>query len=484
MNARLPADDALIEQELIEAARRDVSVFCDLVLKDSKSGAPTRSAPVHLTMQALANKHPLLVIPSAIELGKSEQLIVGRTLWELGRNPNLSFLIVANTAHQASKLLGLIARYIETSDELHAIFPGLKPDPSGEWNSTALTVQRTAPSKDASVGAAGVHGNVLGARIDRVLIDDIVDFENSCTPRARDDLSRWIDSTVMGRLTADARVIVVGNVWHADDMLARLAKRPGWHSKTLAVTDLWGRSRWPERWPHTRIAQWRERLQPREAGRQLDCIPPSEADAVFPAELIGRALKLGEGASTEFFASATQPGAAIVVGVDVAFSEKATSDESSLVLARSIPTTGGREIVQVSSGRWGFDQIVQNAVTLCQINKATAAVEVNGGGEFIAQAIERTRVPVIRIHTSASSKRARAEMLLSELVASRWSFRQSGALHPEMAKLAQELCAFDYQSHAGDRVMALFAAVQAIRDIEAKPPPPRGGTFPWRRGIY
>ena len=60
-------------------------------------------------------------------------------------------------------------------------------------------------------------------------------------------------------------------------------------------------------------------------------------------------------------------------------------------------------------------------------------------------------------------------MLLSEMAASRWSFRQSPDLSDDMKKLAQELLDFDYQSHAGDRVMGLLCAVQTLRDIEAKP---------------
>jgi hypothetical protein len=307
-----------------------------------------------------------------------------------------------------------------------------------------------------------------------MIVDDPCDAENSCTVRGRDDISRWIDSTLLGRLTANARVIVCGNPWHRDDLLARLGQRPGFVSKRYAVQNMLGRSRWPSQWPSSRIAQKRIELQARESARQLDCLAPDEVDAVFQSELIGRALSMGEGASTEFYASAAESRATIVVGVDVGYSDKRTADSSALVLCRSIPSTGRREIVQVVSGRWPFDELVRRIVEMCQINRATAAIESNAGGEFICQAIERTRIPVVRVHTSASSKRARVEMLLSEMGASRWSFRQSPHLSVDQKALAQELLDFDFQSHAGDRAMGLLCAVQVLRDIESKPPRPRG----------
>jgi hypothetical protein len=480
VNAALVHDPPTVaEQAIATMARTHVPTFIDFVMRNSKSGARIESAPLHEEWHKLADRHPRLIIQSAIELGKTQQLVIGRALHFLGRDQNGSVLIVANTASQASQNLQLIAEYIEHSRELALVFPGLRPDRKAVWNSTALTVERTAPSRDPSVMAIGIHGNVLGARIDLMIIDDPCDAENSCTARGRDDISRWIDSTLLGRLTANARVIACGNPWHKDDLLARLGHRPGFVSKRYAVTNLLGRSRWPAQWPASRIAAKRIELQAREAARQLDCLAPDEVDAIFHSELIGRALALGENASTEFFASAAETGATVVVGIDVAYSERRTSDESALVVCRSIPSSGKREIVQVVSGRWGFDELVRRIVETCEINRATAAIESNAGGEFVCQAIERTRIPVVRCVTTASSKRARVEMLLSEMNASRWSFRQSPSLSDDMKKLVQELLDFDYQSHAGDRVMGLLCAVQTLRDIEAKPKRRKGGTFPF-----
>ncbi len=58
--------------------------------------------------------------------------------------------------------------------------------------------------------AIGVHGAILGARVDRLLLDDILDFENTRTPERLQATIDWYNATLVGRLTARARVICVG----------------------------------------------------------------------------------------------------------------------------------------------------------------------------------------------------------------------------------------------------------------------------------
>jgi hypothetical protein len=462
--------DHSIDSELIAAARTDASTFCDYVLRDEKSGAPIESAHFHREWHALASKHPRLVIESAIELGKSQQLVIGRTLFELGRDANQTALIVANTATQASKIIMLIGQYIEQSNELHRVFPDLRPDPSGLWTQSAITVQRSAPRKDPSVQGIGVHGSIVGARISLLVIDDACDYENSRTTRARDDLSRWVDATLLGRLTADARVIAVGNPWHRDDLLARLTQRPGWVSRRYPVEHgmfPFRRSRWPERWPASRIAAVRADLGPREAARQLDCVAPEDAEPIIAGEWIARALAAGENAPSEYYSSRVQSDDAVVLGVDTAYSDKRSADESALVLTRAFRATGKREVTHVEAGRWNLDELVARIVDRCRMSRAVAAIESNAGGEYVAQAVEK-HVPVIRLHTSATSKKLRVDMLSSELATERWAFLQAGHLPDEMRKLAQEALSFSWDEHTGDRLSAWLVAVEALREREQR----------------
>lgn len=461
--------DQALEDTVVEAAREDPAMFAGYVLKDEQSGGPISLAPVHREWHALVTAHPRLVLMSAVELGKSSQLSVGRVLWELGRNPSLRVVIGSNTAGQASKLLGVVARYVEHSAELRRVFPHLKPDPSGPWNSTALTVQRGTFSKDPSIQAIGLHGNVLGSRVDLLVLDDPVDFENSRTPAARDDADRWVASTLLGRLTGASKAVVLGNPWHRDDLLARLEGR-GWPTYRFPVQGHHGALTWPEVWPEDRIARARIDLGPREAARQLDCLPPADADPIIPRDGITAALIRGEQAPTEFFSA---PAGTTLLSVDVAFSSGASADESAIVQTRLNAETGMREVVQVNAGRWPFDELCGRLTSLAVRTNSTVAVETNGGGGFVAEHVQAhagRRVKVVRVHTSAASKAAAVDQFCSELSQGRWAFMQpGGTLDPQMRALVQEILDFTPQDHTGDRFAALLAGIQALRTLDLRP---------------
>jgi hypothetical protein len=108
------------------------------------------------------------------------------------------------------------------------VFPHLRPSKNVAlpWTNTQLTVERAIIGKDPSVQGSGVHGNITGARIDDLILDDILDYENTRTKHARDELMRWILNTLIGRLTNEACVWVIGNSWHPEDAMHELAKMP------------------------------------------------------------------------------------------------------------------------------------------------------------------------------------------------------------------------------------------------------------------
>lgn len=463
----------LVEQTVANAAGTDPIVFNDFVLKDEQTGGVIVSCAMHEEWAKLCDKHRRWQLLGFIECAKTQQIAVGRVLYELGRNPELRTVICCNTQRQAAKILGQLADYIEKSPELRRVFPHLRPDPNGPWNNSALTVVRKTSSKDPSVQAIGVHANVLGSRTDLLIADDLCDYENSRTVTMRDDLDRWLRSTLLGRLTADSRAWILGNVFHRDDQYHRL-EGSGWTTKRYAVEkrNLLGQrvSRWPERWPPSRIEEWRKNvLGAREAARQLDCTPPDDACPVFDAQWVHDALRAGENAATEHFASETMRGDVIVLGVDVAFTHEArTSDESALVLTRTFRSSGAREVTQVSAGHWTFDALVARVVDTCRRHKAIAAIETNGGGQFVAEQVEREGIPVERSHVSATARRTQVEMLSSELGGGRWSLRQPGTLDPEMKRLAQETMAFSYEEHCGDRLSAWLQTIPVIRAREQR----------------
>jgi hypothetical protein len=452
----------------IELARRDVNAFLELVVRDEQTGAPIRQADLHRRWHALADEHDHLVIWAAIEHGKSVTLSIGRTLWDLGRDPTLRFAIVSNTHAQAVRFVRTTARYIERSRELHEVFPSLRP--ASPWTESAITVARPTLSKDPSVVGYGLHGAVLGSRTDRVVLDDVLDYESTRTAEQRKITRDWVTSTLLSRTTARGRILVVGNAWHPEDLLNDLAAR-GWPAYRFPIERDDGTPRWPEAWPPERIAAKRRELGPIDAARSLDCVPRSSDETIISAVWVAVALTRGERATVlrhtadglPYLADAEFPrGARVVLGVDVAFTSRATADLSALAVVLE-HADRSRELLAVEAGRWHGPVLVDRIIDARRrFGAEKVVVESNGGGSVLAGWLGQHGVEVTLHATGAgkNSLQAHVERIAAEMAGARWSVpsHEGRARDRESELLVRDLLAFAPASHCPDRLAALVMA--------------------------
>ncbi len=452
----VPGDELVAIQAHALAAQRDGAAFTSLVLRDERTGGPVELAPMHYEWHDLAEKHDRLLILSHVEAGKTNALSVARVLFELGRNPGARIALVSSTAGQAEKMLAAVAQYIKRSEELRWVFPNLQAaDP---WTTTALTVARPHISKDFSVQAFGVHGNVLGARLDLIVLDDVVDFENTRTADQREKLWAWYQSTLAGRLTAAGRVIAVGTAYHPDDLLHRLARQPGWHAVRHGVTNDDGTPRWPARWNAERIEQKRVELGPLEAARQLDCMARSEADARFKEEWIRVALDRGRGKTLLPHIAHVPSGVRTITGVDLAVSAKSSADLT-VFFTIAVHPNGDRELLSIEAGRWAGPEIVERIVRTHRRFHSTIIVESNAAQAYIGQMVRHSSaVPVVSYTTGRgqSSLEWQCEALATEMANGKWILpsEDGGVAAGEVASLTRDLLYYDPRSHCPDRVAA------------------------------
>jgi hypothetical protein len=66
-------------------AREDCSKFIEYVLTHEETGADLRNAPLHERWQNEIEENRFAVIMAAVEHAKSQQIAVGRVLYELGK---------------------------------------------------------------------------------------------------------------------------------------------------------------------------------------------------------------------------------------------------------------------------------------------------------------------------------------------------------------------------------------------------------------
>lgn len=460
-------------ESLVALCRHDVNAFMEFVLRDEETGRPVEQARMHVEMQAAYDAEGFLLVMAHPESGKTQQLVVGRTLFELGRDPTERHVFLNNGQDGAKKSLGAVKKYIERSEELRAVFPKLRP--GRLWREDAIVVDGAGLSKDPSVYCLGFHGNITGARIDRAKVDDLLDFENTRTETARQDAESWFKRTFLTRLTSRASCVFLTNAWHEED-LAHTLPDDGWHSLRYPVLDEQGKSTWPERWPIARIEDWRKRLGPLEFTRMFLCEPRDPGAVSFRPEWLRSALRRGANFGLVDQVVHAPEGALIVTGVDLGASRKMTGGVTAMYTAAVYPS-GLRQLIAARSGRWSGGDVLRNLVDVGERFGGVIVVEDNGVQRYIVELGNEEEVavpvPVLPFYTGRNKYDLTlgVDAMATEFEAGRWllpSGRRGRETPEEVKRLLREMRAYTPGGHPGDRLMALwFARTWALRRLRA-----------------
>jgi hypothetical protein len=401
------------------------------------------------------------------------------TVWELGIDPTLRFVILSNTAEQAETIVRAIAGYIERNPEVREIFPALRPDPAGPWTNKQLRVIRTGTAKDSSVRAVGVHGALTGGRCDRLIVDDILDPENCETSGARKKLEQWYRAVAVGRLTARARVMIVGTAYHSDDLLHNISKQRGvrWFRFPILRAD--GSLSWQEQWPRTRVEEKRAELGPAEFARQLLCKSRDDDEARFKQSWIEEALAKGEGLPMIHSLDVLPEGTMTFTGVDLAAAQNRKSDFCSFFTFIE-DSKGMRRILDITHGKFTGPEIIRRLKDIHNRYHSFLVVESNATQLFILQfAEEGTNLPTIPFNTSAAKWDANlgVEGLAIELFNGKWIFPNQGGLctKPLETFIAQMLF-YSPRAHTGDILMSSYMARDVARRMMHREDVSSGGT--------
>lgn len=451
---------------LVAACRDDASLFCEFVLRDEKTGGEIRLPPLHREWHRILDTEPRAVIWSSVETAKTSELSIGRLLWELGRDTSNRCAVISNTYQQAVKIVRTIASYIEESEALHKVFPDLK---RGDiWRDNAISVQRKTIAHDPSIQAWGVHGAILGARLDRLAFDDILDYENTGSVQHRRKLREWFDATLLGRLTAHARAWGVGTAFHPEDLMHELVKPPSiWTEHRFPILQSNGESSWPENWSLERIAAKRVELGEMEFARQMMCRARSEEEARFKREWIDLCLQRGEGSPLVQRLDIIPPGAQTFTGVDIGVRTSEGADLTVLFTILLWPS-GDRQVLWLEGGRWSGPEIVRRIWDTHERYQSIIYVENVGAQEFILQfAQEFGRIPVRPFATGNNKAHPEfgIEGLAVEFQNQQWVIPSVNGVpaSKEIGAWIEELMYFDPRDHTGDRLMASWFAREGAR---------------------
>lgn len=375
------------EEEAVVNARTDPNAFIEYCFTDEQ-GKSLKQAPHHLEWQALFNL-PAVAILGAAETGKTQQ-VAFRIVFNLGKNPELRWLIIGASQKAAEKILGVCKRAIAKNERVRKVFPSLLPGDT--WRRNEIMVQRRRlETKDWSIAAFGWDSeDLLGTRADGIVLDDINNLKNTRTEESRKKTVEQADSVIDSRLMQGGQLLATGNAWHPEDYIHTLAKRPAYVFRKYPIlkhVDGQWVSTWPEQFPLERIAQIRARTTSIAFARMRLCQALSDETARFDEEWFTWAKEAGEGIPFEppylrMWPDELGGGDMFVYGgVDLASGKrgrKRKNDLSSIFVWGYHPRTYRFLLIAAASGRWKAPETIDRMRTLTRRYDPLWAVEDNG----------------------------------------------------------------------------------------------------------
>lgn len=161
-------------------------------------------------------------------------------LWCVVRELKKYIIIVFETGEQAAGSLEAIKAELMHNRALAMDYP----EACGQgrvWRIGCILTASGIKIESAGQGQA-LRGRKHGAyRPDLVHLDDLENNENVVTPKQRDKLERWLNSTIipLGGAGIKLDIIYVGSILHYDSVLARTLKNPSWNAKRFQAILAW-----------------------------------------------------------------------------------------------------------------------------------------------------------------------------------------------------------------------------------------------------
>lgn len=477
----------------IEEARRCPKAFRKFVMR-VEGDAPPRRCEVHDEWDDYLTENQFAVLFAPVDHGKSFVVTRSRLLWEIGNDPNLRIGICSaasgNPDMLPNKMLSSIKAEIQTNARLRQVFPRLRPQTEGQvlWTENAIIVERSDTLPDPSFQVFSPGKKILGGRLNRLVADDLCDFDNTFTEYQREKMYQWFSREVLGRVKKKregGRIWMIGHFWHDDDCLNRMAARHGFAKRVYdafvephdgAIPDDVQSA--AELGQHCRpLAHELYNLQDLwdkavlfggfgsiDADLMLRNRPPRQGAGRFKVEWFVRCMERGIGLGFE----QTWKGSPTYTGVDLGHRKKAGSDYTSIYTWTVLPT-GDLKILDIRTGRWSGPEIIEQLEMVHDQFGSQITVEDNGAQNFLLEfAREMTIIP-LEGATTGINKHSRQfgveslGILLSQGKVIIPSTMDGKPANEEIRRWIQECMAYDPMRHPGDRLMASWICLGGTR---------------------
>jgi hypothetical protein len=343
--------------QVIPSLREDSARFAEYAFED-RHGRGIRLGRMHREWHTAWTEDPRVLIVAPRDHGKSTN-IIARTVWELGRDPNLRIKFVCQADPKARERLAEIRAHITMNPRVREVFPDLVPADGDDenWNKGQLVVRRQFISKDPSLQACGVTASGAGGRADLMVFDDVVDLRNAVTiPALRETVKTNFKAVWINLLEPDGRAWYIATPWHTDDLTHWLLKQGVYRALQYPIGPRF-EPVWAEGWPRAALIARHKEIGAREFDRAFRLIALTSDDMTFPS--FEQVLEAGRGLRIADIVPSHAPRYS---GMDVAGSSR--KGWCIFTIAR-LPD-GRRVPVEIRRGAWKGPEAVRQAT---QVNR-------------------------------------------------------------------------------------------------------------------
>ena len=455
--------------------------------------------PTHLLeWAALIQGEPRLVLRAPRGHGKTTVLLA-YALWCCWRHnrtatgwlidqdvPLFDIVLISATDAQVAELM---TRYRDLLLANERLFGALLPEASsGTRRRTRWSANEIRLRNRAIVRARTFRSSLRGLHPDLVVLDDVLNDENSLSSEQRDKTYQWFMGTLM---PMDAKQItIIGTALHQADLLAQLGKKMGqgvdkhhtplgFRAETFrALNEVTGDTLWPERFPADKLLALRDE-DPLSFSREYQNDPRDDAASLFPYALVQQAIDAGADLALGMGYPPVGP-EVVVLGVDLARSAAAHADYTVAIAVAWDPKTGTRRILDVRRDK-GLDFRTQVELVRDLVIRHRAlrcVVENNGFQQWLIDELSldsALRGRIMGQHTGLAKGDLRDGIprLAHEFQAGRWIIPSSDAHSRQYAQILRtELGAFGFRDgkpmglgEHDDMVIAAWLVERAIQSL-------------------
>lgn len=141
----------------------------------------------------------------------------GLLSWLVANFSDIAIGLMSNTQDMADAFSKAVRNTLELNPRFIELYGNLRSDQ--KWTDKEWVRKGSAliGTNNSTMFARGVGGAIISKRFDILLLDDILDEENTATPEAREKVAQWLLQTVLPCLKPDGVVVVLGTRWAVDD---------------------------------------------------------------------------------------------------------------------------------------------------------------------------------------------------------------------------------------------------------------------------